>query len=218
MRESTCAVSRAKVKFRLACLVGALAGISASGHAAAEVFVAPFGGYSFGHSGVDITDNEDEVTSSLKFSESSHVGIMLGKMTKDPGNIYFLYSRQSSDVRSGALSSEVLSDLDISYFHVGGSLYFPNGNFKPYITASLGATHMAPDSQYSTETKFSMGFAGGVSYDISENIALFGEVRGYATFVNSNSSLFCGSTECLWRISGDVMWQGQANAGVSFKF
>lgn len=187
--------------------------------AMAEVFVAPFGGYSFGASEFDLTAENTGEPGSLKISESGHFGFMAGITTKDPGDIYFLYSHQGTDLRSGGnFSPNIITDLNLDYFHLGGSLYFPNGNLRPYVTASLGLTQMRPGDDYSTESRFSMGFGAGIEYQMTEAFSLFADARGYATFVNSSSSLFCDGGDCLWSISADIMWQGQANLGVKFKF
>lgn len=187
--------------------------------AQAEVFVSPFGGYSFGSSEFDIGEvNTPESTGSLKISESEHYGVMVGVTTNDPGNIYFLYSTQQTDLRSSSFTSDVFTDIDVDYFHIGGSLFFPKGKLKPYVTASAGATHMRPSNDFSSETRFSMGLGGGVAYDISPKVSLFADVRGYATFVNSDNTFFCGPSECLWHISADVMWQGQANVGLEVRY
>ncbi|WP_394493980.1 outer membrane beta-barrel protein [Shewanella sp. ENK2] len=186
--------------------------------ASAEIYVSPFGGYSFGTSEFDISEVSTDETGKLKISESEHYGVMIGTTTKDPGNIYFLYSTQATDVRSGAFSDEIFNELDVDYFHLGGSLYFPNGKFKPYVTATVGATHLRPSGNYSSETRFSMGFGGGAAFEITPQVALFADVRGYATFINSDNTFLCGPNECLWHISGDVMWQGQANVGLEVRF
>ena len=186
--------------------------------AKAEIYVSPFGGYSFGSSEFDISDPNTNDTGKLKITESEHYGVMIGTTTKDPGNIYFLYSTQATDVRNGAFTDEVFNELDVDYFHLGGSLYFPNGKFKPYVSVSAGATHMRPSGNFSSETRFSMGFGGGAAFEITPQVALFVDVRGYATFVNSDNTFFCGPDECLWHISADVMWQGQANVGLEVKF
>jgi len=187
--------------------------------AMAEVFVAPFAGYSFGASEFDITADNTGEPGSLKISESNHYGFMAGVTTKDPGDIYFLYSHQGTELRSGgSFSPNVITDLNVDYFHLGGSLFFPNGNLKPYVTASLGLTQMRPGDNYSTESRFSMGFGAGIEYQMTEAFSLFADARGYATFVNSSSALFCDGGECLWSISSDIMWQGQANLGLKLKF
>ncbi|WP_283104604.1 outer membrane beta-barrel protein [Shewanella olleyana] len=184
----------------------------------AEIYVSPFGGYSFGSSEFDISDPNTNESGKLKITEAEHYGVMIGTTTKDPGNIYFLYSTQATDIRNGAFTDEVFNELDVDYFHLGGSLYFPKGKFKPYVTVSAGATHMRPSGNYSSETRFSMGFGGGAAFEITPQVALFADVRGYATFVNSDNTFFCGPDECIWNISADVMWQGQANVGLEFKF
>ncbi|ABV35582.1 conserved hypothetical protein [Shewanella sediminis HAW-EB3] len=209
------------MKIRKQLPISALIAASAliSTQAMAEVFVAPFGGYSFGASDFSITDEKTDELGSLKISESNHYGFMAGVTTKDPGDIYFLYSHQGTELRSGgSFSPNVITDLNVDYFHLGGSLYFPNGNLKPYVTASLGLTQMRPGDNYSTESRFSMGFGAGIEYQMTEAFSLFADARGYATFVNSSSALFCDGGDCLWSISSDIMWQGQANLGVKLKF
>lgn len=188
-----------------------------------ELFVAPYGGYSFGGSSFDInkldaanveTDNKQ----SVGIEEASHYGLMLGIGTNDPGNIYLLYSRQSSELKSGGLfTPDLVAALDVDYIHLGGTLFFPNGDLQPYITASAGVTRMMPDS-WSTETRFSMGIGGGVEYRMTQNFGLFADLRGYATFIDSDTSLFCNDDQCLWHVTSDVMWQVQANLGVKLSF
>lgn len=187
--------------------------------ALAEVFVAPFGGYSFGASEFNNTENSLTEQGKLKIAETEHYGFMAGVTTIEPGNIYFLYSHQSSDLRSGGnFSSNPITDIDVDYFHVGGSLFFPNGNLKPYTTASIGLTQMRPSDNYTNESRFSMGFGVGLEYQITEVFSLFSEARGYATFFSNESRLFCDSDQCVLDIHADIMWQGQVNAGIKLIF
>ncbi|GAA0785054.1 MULTISPECIES: outer membrane beta-barrel protein [Pseudomonadati] len=183
----------------------------------AEVFIAPFGGYSFGGNGLDVLVKSD-TTTDLDMSEGGSSGLIVGMTTNDPGNMYFLFSRHNTDLRQGGLSSDILTELEVNYFHLGGTLYFPNGNINPYITASAGLTQLRPDKQYSSETNFSMGLGGGVAYELTDNVSIFADIRGYATFVNSTGGLFCNQASCIWQIEGDLMWQGQTNIGVAVSF
>ncbi|MCL1049112.1 porin family protein [Shewanella abyssi] len=187
--------------------------------AAAEVYVAPFGGYSFGASDFDIYSTQGEDSGTLKVSESENYGVMLGFTTKDPGNVYLLYSHQSTDLRaSGNFSPDVITKMDVDYFHIGGSLYFPMQDVKPYVTTSLGLTQMRPSGDYSNETRFSVALGAGIEYQATSAFSLFAEVKGYATFVNADNELFCSGQGCIWNIQTDIMWQGQANIGASLKF
>ena len=189
----------------------------------ADVFVAPIGGYNFGasefnikSSGIGTLVNE---AGKLTVSESLHYGVMLGLTTNDPGDIYLLYSHQATELRSGGnFSPTPITDLNLDYVHLGGSLYFPKGNLKPYITASLGLTSMRPSGEYSNETRFSMGFGAGVEYQVTPSFSMLADARGYATFISSDSNLFCDGEGCLWTLSSDIMWQGQVNLGVKLKF
>ncbi|AQS39722.1 Outer membrane protein beta-barrel domain [Shewanella psychrophila] len=187
--------------------------------ASAEVFVAPFAGYNFAASEFDVTKTDTSEQGSVKIAESANYGVMFGVTTKDPGNIYFLYSSQSTDLRTGGnFSPDSITDLTVDYFHIGGSLFFPNGNLKPYVTASVGMTNMRPSGDYSNESRFSMGFGAGLEYEVTPAVSLFADARGYATFISSDNALFCNGGQCIWNIHADIMWQGQVNAGVKLTF
>lgn len=103
----------------------AVASLLLSAPSFAEVYVAPFGGYSFGASEFNIkssgvgnlaSDEEGE----LKVSESAQYGVMLGFTTTDPGDIYLLYSHQSTELRTGNnFSPSPITDLDLDYLHLG---------------------------------------------------------------------------------------------------
>lgn len=206
-----------RTKLFVAMLAGSSGLFSTS--ALAEVFVAPFAGYSFAASEFDVTQTETDEQGNVKIAESANYGVMFGVTTKDPGNIYFLYSSQSTDLRSGGnFSPDSITDLTVDYFHIGGSLFFPNGNLKPYVTASVGMTNMRPSGDYSNESRFSMGFGAGLEYEVTPAVSLFADARGYATFVSSDNALFCDGGQCVWNIHADIMWQGQVNAGVKLTF
>ncbi|QYJ85438.1 porin family protein [Shewanella mesophila] len=197
--------------------------LSMGAQAESQWFVAPFGGYSFAASELDANEirnsNSNTVNTQLKIAESGHYGIMMGVKTKDPGDIYLLYSHQATDLRLGGnFSPDLLTQLDVDYLHVGGSLYFPKGNLRPYVTVSAGLTQMRPTGDYSNESRFSMGFGAGVEYQITDQFSLLADARGYATFVSSDNALFCDANQCIWNIRADIMWQGQVNAGIKFSF
>jgi len=187
--------------------------------AVAEVFVAPFGGYSFGSSELSASDNDGVEKSSLKFAESNNWGVMAGVTTADPGSIYLLYSHQPSQLKvTSNLNQGVITDLDVDYLHIGGALYFPKGNFRPYITTSAGLTQMRPDDSFSNETNFSLAIGGGAEYQIAPRFSVFADIRGYATFINSSQSLFCNNGNCKWFVDAELMWQGQVNMGAKLIF
>lgn len=208
------------MKMRLVFTTGILSLLlSAPLMANSELFVAPFTGYSFAASDLDATLSNSEQNASVKIGESGHYGLIMGMKTKDPGDIYLLYSHQSTEMRAGGnFTPDTVADLNVDYLHVGGSLYFPNGALRPYVTASVGLTQMRPSGEYSNESRFSMGFGAGVEYQLNKRFSLFADARGYATFVSSDNALFCDASQCIWNIRADIMWQGQVNAGIKLSF
>nr|WP_258405130.1 porin family protein [Shewanella psychrotolerans] len=199
--------------------------LSTGAYAESQWFIAPFGGYSFAASELDANEISstnnigNSASTKVKIAESEHYGMMIGVKTKEPGDIYLLYSHQVTDLSfGGSFSPDFLTQLDVDYLHVGGSLYFPRGNLRPYVTASAGMTQMRPTDDYSIETRFSMGFGVGVEYQMTERFSLLADARGYATFISSDNALFCDANQCVWNIRADIMWQGQVNAGIKFSF
>ncbi len=194
-----------------------------TGAASAQVFVAPFTGYSFATSEFDNTDQNTQLNQEVEVQESGHFGVMIGANVDtnaaSQANAYLLFSRQSTELTGGDnFTSNHLIDLSVDYWHFGGSLYFAKEHIKPYVTVSAGVTRLSPDGDYSNESRFSMALGAGFEYQVTQNLALFADARGYATFVNSDNALFCENNQCQWHINADLMWQAQVNAGVKFYF
>ena len=56
---------------------------------------------------------------------------------------------------------------------------------------------------------------------VSKNIALKFEGRGFISIFDSNTDVFCvsnGGATCRFRVSGSVVWQLEAHAGVVICF
>lgn len=138
-----------------------------------------------------------------------------------PGQaIEVFYSRQNTEVQDAAPSF----DLDIEYFQVGGVATFESeSELQPYAVGTVGAARFHPGpGALDDETRFAATLGGGVKYAISENLALRFEGRGYFTFFDSNAALFCVSDQsgatCRLRAKGSVVWQLEAQAGLTFRF
>ena len=84
----------------------------------ADVFVAPFGGYSFGTrvfniKSADAGNLENDEGGKLTFLGSENYGAMMGFTTQDPGDIYLIYSHQAIVFRTDAsVSTTPMVDLD----------------------------------------------------------------------------------------------------------
>ncbi|KFZ36937.1 hypothetical protein HR45_12870 [Shewanella mangrovi] len=191
--------------------------LSLSSPALADVFVAPFAGYSVGSDGIDLTRYDDGAG---KQQDSAHAGIMLGLSQGRYGDVYLLYSRQRSDLLADqGYGYDAIDRMTLEYWHLGGTLYFSQSDLRPYVGSSIGLTRFSPDSSVDATNRFSLGLAAGVTYALSNNLALFAELRTFATFFGNDSGLSCGrDDDCRWYISRDTFWQGQANLGLQLRF
>jgi len=175
----------------------------------------PFVGYRFGGDFSNATDN-----STLRARGGASLGLVFNYVAT--GNSYYeaTYSRQDSHI-----DGLTPFDLTIEYFHVGGMVEFGEPDTKgiPYFIATIGATHFTPrQAALSDATEFSAALGLGTRFPLSDRWALRVEGRVYATFLNSDSSIFCainGSTNtCAIRIRGNAFIQAQGAAGLEWKF
>ena len=205
--------------FQIRCFViilGILSMVSISTESMAQNFeVTPFVGYRFGG------DFEDSGTGfGLDINESETYGVVLGINMSPETQLEILYSHQSTDIKpKGLFSPTSLTDLDIDYYHLGGSyIWDPQKKLRPFIQASLGVARLNPDrAGLSSETRFSFGIGGGVKYFLTKHIGLRLDGRALGTLLNSNSAIFC-SGGCTVRVEGSTLWQFEGGLGIIFAF
>jgi len=178
-----------------------------------RVEITPFTGYQIGG------ELDDAVTgATLELKETSNFGFILGFGKEGSGTqteIYF--SRQETEIEgSGAFSSASLFDMDVDYYHIGGSVVVnETENLKPFIAASLGATHFRPrGAGVSSQTDFSFGIGGGAKYFLTDRVGLRAEVRAMGTLLERDSAAFCAGGNCLVVGSSEVLWQFNAILGL----
>ena len=165
-----------------------------------------------------------DASSSVDLDGGASFGLDLG-MYRDGHSFYeLLYSTQSTSLDS---SDPLLDgiDLRVDYLQFGGTAFFPqdSDHFMPYLSLTIGATLMKPDNgDYDSETKFSGSIGGGFRIPFNDNVALNLGVRGYLTFIDSDTSLFCVSDAegagCLLRSSGSTFFQAEGQLGLSVRF
>jgi hypothetical protein len=189
---------------------------------AGTVEITPFAGMTFGG------DFTDAVTGkSLSFDDTSSYGIMADfKQAPDPkvpgeSWIELYYSRQKTTLKAdqGAFIGEPLFDVNIEYFHVGGTYGAADGKVKPFVVGTFGATHMTPKGEgLSSETKPSLSLGGGVRMYLTDRLGIRLDARWFGTFFNGGGAVFCSNGACLINIQGDVLSQYTANAGLVLAF
>lgn len=182
----------------------------------------PFVGGRMG-GGFDVTA-ADSTSSSVDLDAGVSFGLDLGLYRDDRSFYELLYSTQTTSFDStDPLLDRV--DLRVDYLQFGGTAFFPqdSDHFMPYLSLTIGATLMKPDSgAYDSETRFSGSIGGGFRIPFNDNVSLNLGVRGYLTLLDSDSSLFCvsdsGEAGCLLRSSGSTFFQAEGLLGLSVRF
>jgi opacity protein-like surface antigen len=157
----------------------------------------------------------------FEIEESRNYGLMLDIYQTDDTRIELYYNRQRTRVQSGGrlFVGEPLFNLDVQYFHLGGTHGYGEGNVKPFVVGTFGATHMDPKGEgLAAETKLSLSLGGGVKLMPSDRIGVRLEGRWFGTFIDGAGSLFCVDGSCEVHVQGDMLSQFVVNAGLVLAF
>ena len=179
----------------------------------------PFAGYRVGGA----FDYEDTATSqTLDVRDDSSWGVDLG-LYRDRASFYeLLYSQQNALLDTSGTTVGTVK-LRTEYAHFGGTLLFPDQNwFVPYFSFTLGVTKFDPDLDgLVSESDWSLSAGGGVRLPINQHFAVSLGARGYLTFIDSSSQIFCvsnGGGACLFRISASSFYQFEGQVGFVVTF
>jgi hypothetical protein len=189
---------------------------------AASFEVTPFAGYTMGGE-----FSNAETGQPLSLNDTSSYGIMLdfkqAMDSKQPGTawieLYFSSQQTKLKADQGAFAGSPSLDVNIEYYHVGGTYGQSEGTVQPFVVGTLGATHMVPKGAgFESETKPSLSLGGGVKLYLTEHIGLRFDARWFGTLVSSNGGMFCSNGACLVKVQGDLFSQYAANAGLILAF
>ena len=151
-------------------------------------------------------------------------GFDLGLYRDATGYYELLYSQQVDEPRLERPGCQDV-DMRIDYLHFGGTAFLPQEDnwLVPYLSLTIGATLLEPQQGgYDSETMFSGSMGGGFRIPFSDHAAVNLGVRGYLTFIDSDTDLFCISdsdgASCLVKSSGSTFFQGEGFLGLSFRF
>lgn len=175
----------------------------------------PFYGFSFS-GGLDDADTGEE----FDIDDSACWGGILDVHLSEGTQLEFFFSRQQTELESdgGLFADETLFDLDIDYYHIGGTYILIDRSWQPFVVGTLGATHLAPEaSGFDSLTRFSLGLGGGVRFFPNEHFGLYLAGRGLFTFVGDNTSIESESGSLAIEIDGGL-WQVLLQTGVIFAF
>jgi len=181
--------------------------------------LAPFAGYRVGGQ-----FEEEGGDGEFELNESSAQGIILNIRAEPNTQWEVLYARQDTDMDTQSLFvSDPILDLDIEYFHFGGTYLFEGENTRPFVAMTVGLSRFDPQlSDLSAESYFSASIGGGVQLRASKRLGVRIEGRVFTTFVDNDSDLFCRSTSgtniCTIRVEGTTLTQWELRAGLIVRF
>jgi len=177
----------------------------------------PYGAYSFGGT---FKDEDSATEANLQDSES--FGLIFDYKRKDNTQVEVIYSQQRTDAD---VSGTTIPNVNMHYLQIGGTYLFDQGRVLPFMSATLGATHIDVDTEgFGSDTFFGFSIGGGLQIAPTSRLGLRLEARAFGTMLQSGSTIFClsdpgsGTAGCAITVSGDVLWQFQTMAGIVFRF
>ena len=186
---------------------------AATGAAPKESNVTVYAGYRFSGGFTDETTGKTwELTEGPSFALAADFAI-------DPKTQWEIFiSHRSSKLKASGFSPVADNiSLGVTYYHVGGTYFVDNIGKGVYVVGGLGATHFDPGADLSSALRFSLNLGVGYMIPLGRTLAVKLEGRGYVTLVNSSSSFLC-SGGCVVQIKGDSLTQGEAMAGLVWRF
>lgn len=170
-------------------------------------------------------DFEDSTTTaSLELDDSSSFGLILNIDESANTQWEILYSLQATEADTTGLPiSGAPLDIDVHYIQGGGTYLFDGNAARPFLAATIGASHFEPGLDgVDSETFFAFSIGAGLQIRPNERFGMRLEARGYGTLLSSESDLFCQSGPagaiCAIRVEGNILWQWHAFAGFTFRF
>lgn len=185
---------------------------------AGDFEISPFLGYTAGGS-FENEDNGDD----LDIMDHGSYGLILGM--RDPHNepamleLFYMRQETSLDGDGTIFNGENNLAFDVNYLHLGGTYTYaePDARIQPFVSGGLGITYMNLDGADSeTRPSFSLGF--GMRVPIAEHLTFRLEGRGFGTFFDSDSTIFCVNNQCLINVKSDIFWQFTAFAALTLTF
>lgn len=172
----------------------------------------PFGGYAFGGKFEDVNGNN-----SLELEDDASFGLIVNIRESAKTQWEILYSRQETTADIPSFG------LDVHYIHAGGTYLGDRDYARPYLAATIGATHFEPGlSGFNSETFFSFSIGTGLHLRPNDRFGIRLEARAFGTVLKSDTDLFCQTgidqNICVIRSEGTVLWQLQTLAGFVIRF
>jgi hypothetical protein len=178
-----------------------------------------FGGWRVG--GEFRADADTPEERDVDLDEGGSWGVGFG-LYRDPDSFYeLLYSRQATGLDPGDFGPGA-PDITVEYYHFGGTVLLGDDpRLRSFVSLTAGAARFRADG-YGSETELSISLGTGLRVPVTERFMIDLGVRGYLSFIDQDTRLFCASIDgqggCLLESSGSSVLQVEAGAGFRYRF
>ena len=177
--------------------------------------VTPFIGYSVGGE-FDSSTTEEKID----INSADNYGLILGMEDQHRKGAFYelMYLQQNTtfDGSNAEFSGEG-NGLDISYLHLGGRYSEVEGRLQPFVSGGFGITYLSAEHGDS-KVKFSISLGGGIKYEITDQISFRLEARGFGTFFDNDTFIFCRNEHCYIEVDSDMIWQFTVLSALTISF
>jgi hypothetical protein len=166
----------------------------------------------------------EETDSVYDADDSTSFGLIWNTHYKANTEWEVYYSQQQTEFDlSDPLIVAPAIDLDLYTLQLGGTYLFDGESVQPFLSMTLGGTHVKTNADNGESDTFISGSIGlGLKFRQGERLGFRLEGRLHGVLVNESSRLFCstGPVEnvCAVQVEGDMLGQFEAFAGVTFRF
>ena len=194
-----------------------------SAKAQGRVEITPFGGSRFGGA-IDLTTPNIQNVDSLNIKSTWDYGLLLSYTLFPKFQAEFMWNRQPTQLGAHVFNTNTIAavtDATLDMYQFSGLYEFgqETAKWKPFAVAGLGFTHIDSNGVLNFENRFSFNVGGGVKYFFSRHVGLRLEARYSPTQTTSTTGLVCDPFfGCFTTRIHNYAQQGQANAGIIFRF
>ena len=176
---------------------------------ARDIEITPFIGQMFSADLINSQNGTD-----LVVTDDNNYGLAIAWQDSPNGQGQILLNTVSHDFISSSDQQE--HSFDITYLHFSGVTQLKQQNYVTTISLGIGATYFETDSKDEIYPSLTMAF--GTRYELSKNIALVTELRGYASYIEEDNQLFCQETICHALLEDGLWLDGSISVGLAIKF
>jgi hypothetical protein len=169
----------------------------------------------------DPTVEPNATTPRIVIDPSPSYGFAFGARINEEDLIEVRWARMNSTMRlEQSFLTTFQQNVTVDQYHGDFTHEYILDNWparvRPYIMASIGATHISGNVTRSV-TRFSLGIGGGFKIFVNRNIGFRLQGEWLPIVVDPEVGLICGAG-CLLHIQAQVTSQGEFAAGPLFRF